>query len=57
MVFWQAENIEARVDSVKKRFPELTYETTIKQSLIDKTLYWLNPFNDNQTAYIYKITK
>jgi hypothetical protein len=57
MVFWQAENIEARVDSVKKRFPHLTYETTIDPSLIDKTLYWLNPYNDNQTAYIYRIDK
>lgn len=57
MVFWQAENIEARVASVKKRFPNLKYETTIDPSLIDKTLYWLNPFNDNQTAYIYRINK
>ena len=57
IVFWQAENIEARVDSVKKRFPELTYETIINPSLIDKTLYWLNPYNDNQTAYIYRITE
>ena len=57
MVFWQAENIEARLDTVKKRFPNLTYETTIDPSLIDKTLYWLNPFNDNQTAYIYRINR
>jgi hypothetical protein len=55
IVFWQAENIEARVDSVKKRFPALTYEATIEPSFIDKLLYWLNPLNDNQTAFIYKI--
>lgn len=55
IIFWQAENIRARVDTVKKRFPGLTYETTIEPSLIDKTLYWLNPLNDNQTAFIYKI--
>ncbi|MES2681134.1 MAG: glycosyltransferase family 39 protein [Bacteroidota bacterium] len=55
MVFWQAENITARVDSVKKRFPELRYEATIQPSLIDKTLYFLNPLNDNQTAFIYRI--
>ncbi len=55
MVFWQAEHIEARVDSVKKRFPNLRYEATIEPSLIDKTLFWLNPLNDNQTAFIYRM--
>lgn len=55
IVFWQAENIEARVDSVKKRFPDLVYEATIEPSLIDKTLYFLNPLNDNQTAFIYRL--
>ena len=55
IVFWQAENIKTRVDSVKKRFPSLVYEANIEPSLIDKTLFWLNPLNDNQTAFIYKI--
>jgi len=54
IIFWQAENIKARVDSIKKRFPNLKYETTIEPSLIDKTLFFLNPLNDNQTAFIYK---
>jgi hypothetical protein len=53
-VFWQGENIEARVDSVQKRFPNLVYETTIEPSLIDKTLHFLNPLNDNHAAYIYR---
>lgn len=55
IVFWQGENIKARVDSVEKHFPGITYEATIEPSLIDKTLYFLNPLNDNQTAFIYKI--
>jgi hypothetical protein len=55
VVFMQGENIEARVDTLKKRFPTLTYEATIEPSLVDKTLYFLNPLNDNQTAFIYKI--
>ena len=55
IVFWQAENIQARVDSLKKRFPTLTYEATIEPSLIDKTLFFLNPLNDNQTAFIYRL--
>jgi hypothetical protein len=54
MIFWQGENIEARVSSAKKCFPTLTYEATIEPSLIDKTLFWLNPLNDNQTAFIYR---
>lgn len=55
VIFYQAENINARVDTLRKRFPTLTYEATIEASLLDKTLHWLNPLNDNQTAYIYKI--
>jgi hypothetical protein len=55
VVFWQAENLESRVDSLRKRFPSLTYEATIDPSFIDKLLYWLNPLNDNQTAFIYKL--
>jgi hypothetical protein len=57
VVFWQAENIEARVDTLKKRFPGLTLETVIEPSFIDKTLYRLNPLNDNQTAFIYRIER
>lgn len=57
IVFWQAENLEARVDSFKKRFPSAEYVTTIEPGLIDKTLKWLNPVNDNQTTYIYKFSE
>ena len=55
VVFMQAENINERVDSLRKRFPSLKYITTIEPSLIDKTMHYLNPVNDNQTTYIYKI--
>jgi hypothetical protein len=57
IVFWQAENIETRVADFKKRFPKTTYVITIEPGLIDKTLKWLNPINDNQTTYIYKINE
>jgi hypothetical protein len=57
VVFWQAENLEARVDSFKKRFPNVQYIATIEPGLIDKTLKWLNPVNDNQTTYIYKFSE
>ncbi len=55
VVFMQAEHIDARVDSLRKRFPTLHYEATIEPSFIDKTMHFLNPLNDNQTTYIYKI--
>ena len=55
VVFLQAENINNRVDSLRKRFPTLHYEATIEPSFIDKTMYFLNPVNDNQTTYVYKI--
>ena len=53
LIFFQAENMPARVDSTRKRFPKLKLEAVIDPSFIDKTLYFLNPLNDNQTSYIY----
>jgi hypothetical protein len=55
VIFWEAENLEARIDSVKKYFPDLRYEATIEPSFIDKTIYWLNPLNSNETTYIYRL--
>jgi hypothetical protein len=55
MVFFQAENIQARIDSTRKCFPKLKMEAIIEPSFIDKTLYFLNPLNDNQTSYIFQI--
>ena len=52
LIFFQAENIEARLDSTRKRFPNLKLESVIQPSFIDKTLHFLNPLNDNQTSYI-----
>lgn len=58
VVFWQAENMDARLEKFRKSFPNTTYVTTIQPSFIDKTLHWINPFgNDNQTTYIYKINE
>lgn len=57
VVFWRNENIDARVDSFRKLFPKTRYVTTIEPSFIDKTLNWLNPLNDNETTYIYKINE
>lgn len=55
VVFMEEDNIEKRVATLKSYIPSLTYETTIEPSNIDKLMYWLNPMNNNQTSYIYKI--
>lgn len=55
VVFFERDNLETRVGELKKRFPSLTYKTTILPGLIDRTITWLNPVNNNMMATIYKI--
>ena len=55
VVFMEDDNIEKRVESLKGYIPSLTYETTIEPSSIDKLMFCLNPMNNNQTTYVYKI--
>jgi hypothetical protein len=53
-LFYEADNLESRVENVKAIFPNIVYETTISPGIIDKLLHWMNPYNANQTIYIYK---
>lgn len=55
IVFMQPDNLERRVQNLKKDIPTLTYETTIEPSFIDWLLNKMNPRNKNQTSYVYKI--
>ena len=55
IVFMQPDNLDKRVNNLKKDIPTLTYETTIEPSFIDWLLNKMNPRNKNQTSYIYKI--
>jgi hypothetical protein len=55
IVFWEAKNLDTRIDSVKKYWPNMRFEKTIEPSFIDKTLYFLNPVNSNETAQIYRL--
>ncbi|MES2559756.1 MAG: glycosyltransferase family 39 protein [Bacteroidota bacterium] len=57
IIFSEAENIEQRVETIKKYVHGLTYEATIESSLLDKTMHVLNPVNVNQTYFIYKVSK
>jgi hypothetical protein len=57
MIFWQGERIGERVANARRCFPAMDLEAIIEPSLIDKTLHWLNPLNDNQTTFIYRLEK
>ena len=57
VIFEGKENIDKRVAELKAYFPEMVYETTVSPGLIDRILFWLNPINENQNAYIYRNTK
>ena len=54
IVFNQPENISQRVESMKKIFPEMVYETTIEPGFIDKVMHFLNKHNANFTSYVYR---
>jgi hypothetical protein len=54
--FFEKKNLSARVDTFKKYFPGLRYETTIEPSFTDKLMHTLNPINANYTAYVYYIS-
>ena len=54
VLFFQPENIEERVENLKKYLPDLIYETTIEPGNADRVLHWLNPINANENIYIYR---
>jgi len=55
VLFLEEKNIDERITNFKKLYPQITYETTIDPSFLDKVMHWLNPVNINQTTVIYKI--
>jgi hypothetical protein len=54
VLFYSDENLEARVDSLKKEIPSLVYETTFKPGFIDDIMHRLNPVNRNETIYMFR---
>lgn len=54
VLFYTDENLQARVDSMKKEIPSLVYETTVNPGLIDIIMHRLNPVNKNETIYMYR---
>ena len=56
VLFFDDVKIEQRVDSIKKIIPHLVYETTIEPGFLDKILFKMNKYNNNQTIVIYRNT-
>jgi hypothetical protein len=54
VLFYSDENLQARVDTMKKEIPSLVYEKTFMPGMIDKIMHSLNPVNRNETIYMYR---
>ncbi|MDO9256826.1 MAG: glycosyltransferase family 39 protein [Bacteroidales bacterium] len=54
VMFYSDENLQARVDSLKKEIPSLVYEKTFMPGMIDEIMHRLNPVNRNETIYLYR---
>ncbi len=54
VMFFNNKNIETRIDSIKKYYPNIKFEKEIKAGGIDKILHDLNPRNNNHDLFIYK---
>lgn len=55
VIFGENVNLENRLTNFKSAVKNITYQTTIEPSVLDKVMHWLNPVNVNQTYYIYKV--
>jgi hypothetical protein len=55
VLFMQEDNLPARVETFRKTYGDITYETTIKPGALDELMHWLNKENKNFTCTIYKI--
>jgi hypothetical protein len=54
VLFYSDENLQARVDTMKKEIPSLVYEKTFGPGFIDVIMHRMNPVNRNETIYLYR---
>lgn len=54
-LFIEDENVEQRVEEIKKKSFDLEFLKKIEPSYLDKLLYFLNPRNQNEVIFIYHI--
>lgn len=57
IVFAEEKNIDARLENIKRFVPNLTFDKHIESSYLDKTMFFLNPVNNNLTYRVYKVNK
>jgi hypothetical protein len=57
VLFYSDENLQPRVDSMKKEIPALVFEKTFEPGFIDDIMHKLNPVNRNETIYMYRNEK
>lgn len=53
-LFYEDENLEERLDSMKLLFPGLIKDTVIMPGRIDRLMHFLNRKNKNYTVYVYR---
>lgn len=54
VLFYSDENLQIRLDSMKKEIPSLIYEKTFHPGFIDDVMHRLNPVNRNETIFMYR---
>jgi hypothetical protein len=54
VLFYSDENLQTRVDSMKKEIPLLVFEKRFNPGFIDDIMHRLNPVNKNETIYMYR---
>jgi hypothetical protein len=54
ILFIGEQDLQARLENMKKVFPALKYETTVQPGYVDRIMLKLNPTNQNQPIIIYK---
>ncbi len=54
VLFYTDENLQSRLDSMKKEIPSLVFEKSFTPGFIDRVMHRLNPVNRNETIYMYR---
>ncbi len=55
VIFMDETNVFNRMAKFKKQYGNIYFETKIEPSPLDKFMTWINPVNENQNTYIFRI--
>ncbi|MEZ4937640.1 MAG: glycosyltransferase family 39 protein [Crocinitomicaceae bacterium] len=56
IMFFNKKNLDVRLDTIRKYYPNIEEDTIIRAEGIDKILHELNPRNNNHDLFIYKVS-